>query len=108
MWNGGGKHSNAELQIAHMREAGELALGKHDASTKLKRKKPTVLDEDDYTDAVEKIITRDFFPDLQKTRITVSDATAVGWLTAAAGRGNIWRRCTAKTQRQCGSSSNGS
>ena len=74
MWNGGGKQSNAELQIAHMREAGELALAKHDASTKLKRKRPTVLDEDDYTDAVEKIITRDFFPDLQKTRITVSDA----------------------------------
>lgn len=72
MYNGGGAVSNKEIQKAHMVAAAEMALKLHDDEVaRLKRKRqPVVLEEDEYTEAVEKIIRRDFFPELQKTQLT--------------------------------------
>ncbi|KAK4429955.1 Splicing factor ESS-2 [Sesamum alatum] len=39
-----------------------------DSSTRKRRRSPTVLDEDAYVAAIEKIIERDFFPDISKLR----------------------------------------
>jgi len=58
--------SNAQLQRDRMAVSLPAEI-----TTVRKRKKPDILDEDDYTEAVQKIIERDFFPDLARTRLQV-------------------------------------
>ncbi|CAA0834702.1 DGCR14-related [Striga hermonthica] len=45
-----------------------LSASNPDPATRKRRRSPTVLDEDAYVAAIEKIIERDFFPDIPKLR----------------------------------------
>jgi hypothetical protein len=58
--------SNAQLQRNRM----AVALPA-DLQPARKKCKPAVLEEDEYTEAVQKIIERDFFPDIARRRLQV-------------------------------------
>lgn len=66
--------TSTEVTVPRLAANNKVVLSAENRPVKLKEKARIVLDEEDYTNDLEKIIVRDYFPELPKLKVRVSFA----------------------------------